>query len=214
VGSVKGGTRNQALGPSMLERRAMLDSASDIEAGDHSPAPASIVPGQPLMTVCGVPLEAGERVVFFARPHHARQKLVYVLVGVLLAPLVVGFAFIAYGLMYQRYNLRFVAITNRRVVVMRGTKRPRWLRLPEVTDVRARRAGSPAGTIAPSSPERSHEKTDPRHWLYAEAVVIHGRGGALSIDESVPPELIGPAIANAVWTPGWIDRLPSVHHPS
>jgi hypothetical protein len=207
----------------MLEQRAMLSSDPDL-APEPSPEPSPIVPGEPLVTVCGVPLEAGERVVFFARPRHARQKVLYVVLGVLLAPLVVGIAFIAYGLMYDRWHLRFVAVTNRRVVLQRGTRSPRWLRLTDVLDVRARRAPARRGPIATPLPEASGlvssslappaQKTLPEHWSHAETVVVSGRSGTLSIDESVPPALVGPAIANAVWTEGYLESVPTVHHPS
>jgi hypothetical protein len=202
----------------MLEQRAMLSSEPDL-APEPSPEPSPIIPGDPLVTVCGVPLEAGERVVFFARPRHGRQKFLYVVLGALLAPLVVGFAFIAYGLMYERWHLRFVAITNRRVVLQRGTKTPRWLRLTDVVDVRARRAPARGGAITTPLPEAygradAARKTDRDHWTSAETVVVSGRSGALSIDESVPPELVGPALANAVWTDGYLERVPTVHHPS
>lgn len=196
----------------------MLSSDPDL-APEPSPEPSPIVPGEPLVTVCGVPLEAGERVVFFARPSHARQKLLYVVLGALLAPFVVGFAFIAYGLMYERWHLRFVAITNRRVVLQRGNRSARWLRLADVVDIRAKRATARGGAIAAPLPEAQGlvpvtEKTNRQHWSNAETVVVSGRGGALSIDDSVPPEVVGPALANAMWTEGYLDRAPTVHHPS
>lgn len=196
----------------------MLSSDPDL-APEPSPEPSPIIPGEPLVTVCGVPLEAGERVVFFARPRHARQRVLYLVLGALLAPLVVGLAFIAYGLMYERWHLRFVAITNRRVVLQRGTKTPRWLRLTDVVDVRAKRAPPRAGAISTPPPADdglalTAEKTKREHWSNAETVVVSGRNGALSIDESVPPEVVGPALANAVWTEGYLERVPTVHHPS
>lgn len=195
----------------MLDQRAMLASEPDL-ASEPPPEPTPVVPGEPLVTVCGVPLGAGERVVFFARPRHTRNKLVYVLVGVLLSPVLVGIAFIAYGLMYDRWHLRFVAVTNRRVLVQRGGRPARWLRLEDVVDVRARRAQTPSGAIATPLPA-PEAKTDPSHWTRASAVVVSGRGGALSIDESVAPETVGPAIAHVLWTDGYLDRAPTVHHP-
>ena len=191
----------------------MLASEPEL-APEPSPQPSPIVPGEPLVTVCGTPLEAGERVIFFARPRHARQKVLYVVLGVLLAPLVVGFAFIAYGLMYARWHLRFVAITNRRVVVQRGTRGPRWLRLTDVVDVRARRTEGRSGAIATPLPEANSKKTDPRHWSDADSVVVSGKTGVLSIDDSVPPEVLGPALAHALWTEGHLERVPTVLHPS
>jgi hypothetical protein len=197
----------------MLEQRAMLASEPDL-APEPSPQPSPIVPGEPLVTVCGVPLEGGERVVFFARPRHGRQRMLYVVLGVLLAPLVVGFAFIAYGVLYERWHLRYVAITNRRLVVQRGNRGARWLRLTEVVDVRAKRTSNRPGAIATPLPEANSKKTEPGHWAQVDSVIVSGKSGVLSIDESVPPEVVGPALANAVWTEGYLDRLPPVHHPS
>ncbi len=196
----------------MLDQRAMLASEPDL-APEPSPQPSAIVPGDPLVTVCGVPLEAGERVVFFARPRHTRNKLVYILVGILLAPVLVGIAFIAYGLMYERWHLRFVAVTSRRIVLQRGARSARWLRLEEVVDVRAQRARTPSGAIGAEAPAGPLAKTDPTHWSRADAVIVSGRSGALSIDESVAPETLGPALAHVLWTDGYLDRAPTVHHP-
>jgi hypothetical protein len=196
----------------MLDQRAMLASEPDL-APEPSPQPTAIVPGDPLVTVCGVPLEAGERVVFFARPRHTRNKLVYIVAGILLAPVLVGIAFIAYGLMYERWHLRFVAVTNRRIVLQRGVRSARWLRLEDVVDVRAQRARARSGAIGAESPERIQAKTDRTHWSRADAVIVSGRAGALSIDDSVEPEDFGPALAHVLWTDGYLDRAPTVHHP-
>jgi hypothetical protein len=196
----------------MLEQRAMLASEPDL-APEPSPEPTAIVPGHPLVTVCGVPLEAGERVVLFARPRHTHNKLVYVLLGILLAPVLVGIAFIAYGVMYDRWHLRFVAITNRRVLLQRGARPVRWLRLQDIVDVRAKRTHAAPGAIVTPLPDPTHAKTDPSHWKRADAVIVTGRGVALSIDDSVAPETIGPAIAHVLWTVGYLERSPTVHHP-
>jgi hypothetical protein len=197
----------------MLDQRAMLASEPDL-APEPSPQPTALVPGDPLVTVCGVPLEAGERVVFFARPRHARNKLVYILAGIVLAPVLVGIAFIAYGLMYERWHLRFVAVTNRRIVLQRGSRSARWLRLDDVVDLRAQHTHPPSGAIGSASPERMQAKTDPTHWSRADAIVVSGKGGVLSIDESVAPETLGPALAHVLWTDGYLDRAPTVHHPA
>jgi hypothetical protein len=151
--------------------------------------------------------------VFFARPRHTRNKLAYILAGVLLAPLLVGIAFIAYGLMYERWHLRFVAVTNRRIVIQRGARPVRWLRLEDVVDLRAQRTRAPTGAIAAETPDGTSAKTDPTHWSRADAVIVSGRAGTLSIDESVAPETLGPALAHVLWTDGYLERVPTVHHP-
>jgi hypothetical protein len=200
----------------MLDQRAMLASEPDLATEPPSDEATRMVPGEPLVTVCGVPLEGGERVVFFARPRHTRNKLAYILAGVVLAPLLVGIAFIAYGLLYERWHLRFVAVTNRRIVIQRGARPARWLRLDDVVEVRARRGGAPTGAIAAQARETGEPtdaKTDPTHWSRANAVIVTGRAGTLSIDESVAPETLGPALAHVLWTEGYLDRVPTVHHP-
>jgi len=192
----------------------MLASQPDLAPEPAVSQPTAIVPGEPLLTVCGVALEVGERVVFFARPRHTRNKLAYVLAGILLAPVLVGFAFIAYGLMYERWHLRFVAVTNRRIVLQRGARPARWLRLEDVVDVRAQHGHASSGAIAAATPDRAQAKTDPTHWARANAVIVSGREGTLSIDESVAPETLGPALAHVLWTDGYLSRVPTVHHPS
>jgi hypothetical protein len=205
----------------MMEQRAMLRSEPELDAlVEPSPEPVVVTPGQPLVTVCGAALEQGERVLFFARARHVRSRVIYALLGVLLTPLLVGIAFLVYGILYERWNLRFVAVTSRRVIVQRGARPARWLRLADVTDVRAKRgkaagvAAAPAPAAALPSESAPAEKTDIKHWVGANAIIVQGPKGALSIDQSIRPELLGPAVANAVWTEGYVDRVPAVVHPS
>lgn len=193
----------------------MLTSDPELDALAEPPVePVAVAPGQALRTVCGAPLEPEERVIFFSQPRHTRSKLVYVLVGVLLSPLLVGIALIVYGLLYERWHLRFVAVTNRRVVVQRGNKQPRWLRLGDVTDVRVKRGRSPAGAGAQAqAPRDDGAKTEPNTWRGVAGIVVHGTKGALTVDASVPPELLGPTLAHALGTSGYVDSVPAVVHP-
>ena len=196
--------------------------------GDDSLAPPSVRPiattaGEPLDTVCGVPLETGERVVMFYAADHKVAKWIHIVLGVIFLVAIFGLLLILYGVYFERWHLKFVAITDRRVILQKGDKPARWLYLKEVIDLRAKRASSSApgvvGVVATAANEAKtalatkSAKTDPKFWAGTEAVVVQGKKGALSIDQSVPPTLVGPALANALYTDGWIERLPTANYP-
>src|SRR5690242_19573282 len=115
----------------MGKRGASADAASApavvaaaVEAGDlpSSPALARAAPegGGAVETVCGVPLESGERVLFYSQPNHRTAKLVHIIFGVVFAVIVLGIFLIVYGVLYDRWHLKFVAMTNRRILTQTG----------------------------------------------------------------------------------------------
>src|SRR5262249_32285379 len=105
-------------------------SAHDVPAGgDHVS----------LGTLCGYPLEPGERVVFFGAPEHTRTKAALIALGIVLAILLFGIFVIIYGVLYERWGLRFVAVTNKRVISQKGQHPPRFVRLDEIVKLRAAR---------------------------------------------------------------------------
>jgi hypothetical protein len=218
-GSARSGDATKAA-TSLIDARALTT-----DDADDSPEPPpleeiALAPGQALETVSGVPLEAGERVLFYSRARHTTHKVAHILVGILLAPLIVGIAFLVYGILYERWHLRFVAITTKRIITKKGDKPARWLRLGDVVDVRVRGAsgamgaGAAANATSATSASASADKTDPKFWRDAEAIIVQGKKGALSIDRSVAPGALGPAIANALWTDGYLERVPTANHPS
>ena len=158
-----------------------------------------------LGTVLGTPLEKGERVLFFVAPDHTRTKVLLVLLGVLLAVLVFGIFVVIYGVLYDRWGIRFVALTNHRILVQKGNAPPRFMRLSDVVDVRSR-----GGARASKSNE---EKTMSPYWEESGAIVIEGKKGTFVLDKSVDPRRFGPAIANAVYTEGYLERAPTIHSP-
>lgn len=155
-----------------------------------------------LGTVCGVPLESGERVVYFVAPDHTKTKRRIILWGALLTLILFGFVLIAYGAMYERWGLRFVALTNKRIIVGKGERGVRTARLAEIADIRGE--GNAGGA----------DKTDSRYWVRSDGIVVEARGGgALFIDKSADPQRLGPALANALYTAGYFDRVPTAHCP-
>ena len=155
-----------------------------------------------LGTVCGFPLEPGERVVFFVAPNHKSTKTKLVLLGILLAVLVFGLFVILYAAMYESWGIRFVAVTNKRVIVQKGTSRaPQFVRLDAVT------------ALGPKNTASSAALTDLRYWADAASLVLETKSGALRIDKSADLPHLGPAIANALYTTGYFDRVPTVACP-
>lgn len=154
-----------------------------------------------LGTVCGFPLESGERVVYFVAPNHAKTKRRIILWGVLLTVILFGFVLIAYGAMYERWGLRFVALTNKRIIVGKGDRPARAVRLGEVADLRG--DGHAGGA----------DKTDSRYWMQSDGIVVESKAGPLFIDRSAEPQRLGPAIANALYTADYFDRVPTAHCP-
>jgi hypothetical protein len=148
--------------------------------------PARLAAGELLETVCAVPLEKGERVVLFARADHARAKVLHIVIGVLLLPLLVGIPLILYGVFYERWHLRFAAVTTRRVVLQTGAEPARWLSLDEITGL------------------RREEKR----------VVVEGARGALVIDDRPFVPTVGAALERARADRAYLDTLPTANYPA
>jgi len=164
-----------------------------------------------LGTVRGFPLEPGERVVFYVAPDHSRTKTRLVLFGVLLAVVVFGLFLIYYGLKYERWGLRFVAVTNTRIIVGRGDRPARAMPLAAITALRAEPElpGSDKSGVS----NAGADKTDARYWAAADALALDTKEGAVVIDKSADLAHLGPVIANALYTKGYFDRVPTVHCP-
>jgi hypothetical protein len=186
--------------------------------------PAQLTPGHPLETLHGVALEPGERVVVYAAANHKTAKVIHIVIGVLLAPVLVGIAIIVYGVMYDRWHLRFVAITSKRVIMQKGNEPARWLAREEIVDVRSRResgggggiygAAATVGQAAENLVAQKKDKTDARYWVNTEAVIVQGKKGALTIGGGVNAAAIGRSVARLVSEDGWADALPTANHPA
>jgi hypothetical protein len=75
-------------------------------------------------TVLGVPLEPGERVVFFKRVSFTGNKIGGWILGILLAPVLIGFWLIYVALNVEKKNPNAFAVTDRRVIYIPGLGKP------------------------------------------------------------------------------------------
>jgi hypothetical protein len=176
-----------------------------------------------LDTVCGLPLEPGERVVFYYAADHKLAKILHIAVGVLLAVVLFGFVLIVYGILYDRWHLKFVAITDRRILVKRGDRPALWLYLSEVVELRAQREERSGGGVigavgavahlAQNKAAEEKKQTDAAYWSNATSIIVEGQNGAISIESGVDFELLGPALANAAFTSGYVARQATANHP-
>ena len=178
---------------------------------------------EPTETVSGIPLEHGERVVLYYVADHKLAKTLHIAIGVLLAVVLFGIVLIVYGILYDRWHLKLVIVTDRRIIVKGGDKPSRWLYLSEVVELEAKREAKTGGGVigavgavahhAQTEAASERTQTDAGYWSNASGIVVQGKEGALSIESGIDFEVLGPALANAVFTDGYVARLPTANHP-
>ncbi|MFO0668675.1 MAG: hypothetical protein U0235_03460 [Polyangiaceae bacterium] len=90
-------------------------------------------------TVVGAPLEAGERVIYFHRADLTSARVLYVIVGLIFLPIVVGLYFFYRAIAFASNEDHYYVITDRRLFTadLRGRVR-RQYRLAQVAKVRHR----------------------------------------------------------------------------
>jgi hypothetical protein len=162
-------------------------------------------------TVLGEPLEEGERVLFYVQPSYTLVRALLLVFGVVLLAGLLGCVLIAYGLLYERWALRFVAITNRRLLVKKGERRALSIALADVIALKPRRHVG-AGLVAPSK-SAPDTQLAPGYWKAADSLLVQGRHGSLAIDRRGDLPRLGPALARAAFEAGWVDREPTARFP-
>lgn len=111
-----------------------------MSGGDHGHQPQhamqhyaqqGIQPTGQAGTVLGVPLEPGERVVYFYRVKFTGSKVGGIIVGIILTPLLIGIWLIYNALNIEKKNPNAYAVTDRRLIFIPGLGKP-----AEVVDYR------------------------------------------------------------------------------
>ncbi len=173
-------------------------------------------------TVLGVPLQPGERVLYYFKPSYTAEKIVYWILGVVLVFILVGIVFIVLALMMDSRKPRAQIVTNQRVIEISGKGVPTWIPLADAVDLTAERQKSNAGgggllgyaisaavnAVANSLAEKN-SKMDPTYWKRTIAIHVVGRAGRLRVATKEPLKL-GPLLARAIFEPGSADRAPGV----
>lgn len=103
--------------------------------------------GMPGQTVLGLPLEPGERVIWFKKHDYTMDKIIYIVMGVLLLVILIGVIFIYLGATMDSRRPQAHALTNRRVIIFGppGKGAPQIFPLSYVADLVPTRQKSGGG---------------------------------------------------------------------
>jgi hypothetical protein len=184
-------------------------------------APMMAAPGG-APTVLGVPLQPGERVVYFYKPSYTVDKVVYWILGVLLLVCLIGILFIVLAMLVDSRNPRAQIVTTLRVIEINGKGVPNWVALSDATDLTAERQRSNAGgggliglaisaavnAVANSMAEKNSKMT-PSYWKRTIAIHVVGRTQRMKMMTRQPLQL-GPLLARCIFEPGAAHRAPAV----
>lgn len=77
---------------------------------------------QPGPTVWGVPLEPGERVLYYKRHTGQGERIFLFFIGVIFLPILLGLLFLYWGIFYEQTHERVQVITDRRILGITGTR--------------------------------------------------------------------------------------------
>lgn len=146
--------------------------------------------GQPGASVLGIPLEPGERVIWFKKHDYTTEKVINWILGVLFAVVLIGFLFIYLAVTMDSRNPKAHILTNRRFIVIPGTGAPQMYALQQVADVEPQRqrvqggggliglAISAAATAVANSMADNNHKLQVGYWARTEAIILithHGQ---------------------------------------
>jgi hypothetical protein len=173
-------------------------------------------------TVAGVPLEPGERVLYFVKPSYTTDKVVLLIFGVLLAIVLIGFIFIYLAVTIEERNPKAQALTDRRLVSVPGKGAPIMIPLQyiqDITPVRQSAGGGGGGlvgalvraavTAVANSIADKKAKTNPGYWARTIAIEVHTASGQVVKIDTRHGQVIGPMLARCLWE-GAANQLPPV----
>jgi hypothetical protein len=204
--------------------RALWERQARARLRPPSPeGPGSLpLPRSPL-TVAGVPLELGERVLYFHKPGSPSLPAWTALLGifvcalgpqvirlgpigsVLLIPVcLLGVLLVVRALRSEKTRSRAEVVTTRRVILVSLAGKVSWMPLADVAEV------SSAGPVNRRGRRLdSMSRADPEYWPQARKVRVLGRSGArLELDASRAREL-GP-LQLLLITTGYAEKAPNV----
>jgi hypothetical protein len=135
-------------------------------------------------TVMGVPLEPGERVIWFRKHDYTMEMIVFLVVGALLLIVLIGVIFIVLGLTASSRNPRAHILTNRRLIWVSGKGQVQQFYLNQIANIEAERQRSSGGggligaaigaavTAAQNHFANQNHKMDPSYWRRTNALTL------------------------------------------
>jgi hypothetical protein len=135
-------------------------------------------------TVCGIPLEPGERVIWFKKHDYTVEKVMMWILGVLFLIVLIGIIFIVLAVLTDGRNPKAHILTNRRLIMIPGNGPPQIYPLEQVADVEPQRqrvqggggliglAISAAATAVANSMADNNHKLQVGYWARTEAIIL------------------------------------------
>jgi hypothetical protein len=173
-------------------------------------------------SVMGIPLQPGERVIYFYKPSYTGDKIALWVVFALTFWFLLGFIFLYQVLTFDKKNPKAQVITNMRVMEISGTGVPTWMALAEAVDLEPERQKvqgggglvgalvSAAATAVADSLANKKSKMDPKYWTRGIAVKVQNRNGQKFRISTRQPLVIGPFLARCILEPGAAQMAPAV----
>ncbi|CAN5734809.1 hypothetical protein BH09MYX1_BH09MYX1_48260 [soil metagenome] len=176
-------------------------------------------------TVLGLPLEAGERVVWFKKHDYTTEKVINIIVGALFLIIIIGVVFLYLGLTIESRSPVAHVLTNRRIIYFPPKGPPQSYPLGWIVDIipqrrRARGGGGLIGfavgmavTAAMNAYADNNHKLNPSFWSRTEALDLVFSNGQRANVPGAPgyaPQL-GLLVARAVFNRE-AEMFPQVSH--
>lgn len=173
-------------------------------------------------SVLGVPLQAGERVIYYFKPSYTGDKIALWILFAFTFWILIGFIFLYMVLTFDKKNPKAQIITNMRVIEIAGTGVPTWMTLAEAVDLEPERQKvqggggllgaviSAAATAIADGMANKKSKMDPKYWTRGIAVNIQSRSGQKFRITTRQPLVIGPFLARCIFEPGAAQMAPGV----
>ena len=175
-------------------------------------------------TVMGVPLEPGERVIYFSKPSYTAEKVLYWIFGILFLVILIGIIFIVMAVRVESTNPRAQIVTNRRVILISGKGEVSSMYLAEIADLEPERQKAHGGggllgaaigaalTAGLNAMADRKQKLDMSYWKRTIAVKLSGHSGRLFHVPSRDGARLGLTIAECVCVPNGAESKPPVAH--
>ncbi|CAN5561938.1 hypothetical protein BH09MYX1_BH09MYX1_64220 [soil metagenome] len=155
-------------------------------------------------TVMGVPLEPGERVIWFKKHGYLLEKIIMITLGVFLLIVVVGIGLIIYGALLDRWKPKAHALTNRRLIYIDGKGVVTSYYFAQLADFDVERQkqsgggglmGAAIGALATAAQNyvaNQNTKLERKFWTKAVAILITYQNGTkvkCPVDPDYGPDL-------------------------
>jgi hypothetical protein len=154
-------------------------------------------------TCYGVPLEPGERVIFFHRTSHTGTVVFGIIIGILFLALYgLGLIFIILAIRIPFTNPSIYALTTRRLLLIKNNRTLKQaVRYTDITFT--------TNTIQRYS-RPSGGPTDPGYWGPTRRIDLRTRVGPVSFSASdVPMMMFMPLLKKCELIPGFAERAPT-----